>query len=157
PSDLRILNPVTGTSTLIGATGIAGPVSGLAYDPVSGILYGIKGGSQSTNNFVKLDLNTGTATTLFSTNFAGSSLAYGPDGKLHAGATVGQLSRCDVGPTPVVTPVGTPGLGVAVSGLAIRTPSSASVQVVVDPAISLAPSALPADTVGVAYSQTITA
>src|SRR5262249_56402675 len=97
PSDLRVLNPVTGTSTLIGATGINGPVSGLAYNPATGILYGIKGGNVSTNNLVTLNLTTGAATTLFSTGFAASSLSFGPDGQLYAGSNTGQLFSINLG------------------------------------------------------------
>ena len=104
PSDLHILNPVTGTSTLIGTTGINGPVAGLAYNPANGTLYGIKGGTFSTNNLVTLNLTTGVATTLLSTNFIAGSLAFGPDGQLYAGSNTGQLFRIDLG-SQAFTPV----------------------------------------------------
>ncbi len=126
PSDLRILDPNTGISTLIGATGISGPVSGLAYNPATGILYGIKGGSVTTNNLVTLNLTTGAATTLFSTNFAGGSLAFGPDGQLYAGSSTGQLFRIDLG-SQTVTPVSATGLTSALSGLTTGN-DTASVQ-----------------------------
>jgi hypothetical protein len=118
PSDLRLLNPATGQSTLIGTTGINGPLSGLAYDPYSGILYGIRGGNTSTNNLVTLNLNTGVATTLFSTGFAAGSLGYGPDGQLYAGTNTGQLYRVDL-VHQTASLVGSTGLGIAVSGLAV--------------------------------------
>src|SRR5262249_49581843 len=116
PSDLRILNPNTGTSTLIGATGINGPVSGLAVNPANGILYGIKGGSVSTNNLVSIDLNTGVATTLFSTGFAGGSLSFGPDGLLYAGTNTGLLYSINL-TSQAVAQVSSINSSVAISGL----------------------------------------
>ena len=83
PSSLRILNPWTGASTLIGDTGL-GPISGLAYNEQIGIMYGITGGN-STSSLITINLNTGAATTLGSTGVDLGSLEFAPNGLLYAG------------------------------------------------------------------------
>lgn len=82
PSSLRILNPFTGASTLVGLTGV-GPISGLAYN---GIMYGIAGGPGPANLYT-LNLATGAATLIGSTGIQAGSLEFGPDGSLFAGTT----------------------------------------------------------------------
>src|SRR5262249_46311317 len=133
-------DPITGHSTLIGMTGINGPLSGLAFDEHSGILYGIRGGNVTTDNLVTLDLTTGHATTLLSTSpgFAAGSLGFGPDGELYAGSNTGQLYRITIDSDQVhfsATQVGSTGLSTALSGLAIVdtvAKATASAQVVVN-------------------------
>jgi PEP-CTERM motif len=82
PSSLRILNSSTGTSSLVGATGV-GPISGLAYN---GTMYGIAGGSGPANLYT-ISLVTGLATLVGSTGIQAGSLEFGPDGNLYAGTT----------------------------------------------------------------------
>ena len=158
PSSLFTLNPTTGTATLIGAMGISGPVSGIAYDAANSTLYGIEGGSTSPYNLVSLDLTTGAATVLFSagtTSFG--SLSYGPDGNLYAGTSTGLLYEINVASQTVTPLMGFTALPSAgVSGLAMGN-DTANGRVAVNPAVSLTPATLPADTIGVAYNQTITA
>ena len=84
-SDLKILNPATGTSTLVGATGV-NQISGLAYDATNEIMYGIRGGS-SNSDLLTLNLSTGTATIIGATGIRAGSLQFGPDGVLYAGGT----------------------------------------------------------------------
>jgi hypothetical protein len=117
PSDLRVLDPTTGHSTLIGMTGVNGPMAGLAYDPAAGVLYGLEGGQHTTNNLFTLNLATGAATPIFSTGFAGGSLAFGPDGMLYAGSNTGQLYRINLAGHSVSL-VGTSST-TALSGLAV--------------------------------------
>ncbi|HLN97257.1 MAG TPA: Calx-beta domain-containing protein, partial [Pyrinomonadaceae bacterium] len=87
PSDLRILDPATGASVLVGATGIINPIAGLAYDDTSQVMYGITGGANGEfSNLVTVNLLTGVATVVGSVGFNGGSLEFGPDGKLYGGS-----------------------------------------------------------------------
>jgi N-acetylneuraminic acid mutarotase len=87
-SYLRILNPWTGTSTLVGATGVTGPITGLAYHQPSGTMYGIgTGGCYAIKNLYQINLNTGLATVVGMLPFEAGSLEFGPDGNLYAGGT----------------------------------------------------------------------
>lgn len=82
PSSLRILNPLTGTSTLVGPTGV-GALSGLAYN---GTMYAIAGGTGPANLYT-INLTTGAATLVGNTGIQAGSLEFGPDGNLYAGTT----------------------------------------------------------------------
>jgi hypothetical protein len=95
-SELRILQPFTGASTLVGPTG-RGPISGLAYDAASGILYGVDGGSGAAH-LLSINRSTGAASVIGLTSFQAGSLELGPDGALYGGGTGangGQLFRID--------------------------------------------------------------
>ncbi|HYL66703.1 MAG TPA: hypothetical protein VEU72_06080 [Nitrosopumilaceae archaeon] len=112
PSTFATLDPVAGTHTNIGLTGV-GPITGLAYDTVNNIMYGVSGSPSSPSNLYTINLGTGHATLVFNTNIPKlGSLSFGPDGKLYAGSGVngapgGELYRIDpiaktitdVGPT----------------------------------------------------------
>jgi hypothetical protein len=116
PSSLRILNPATGTSSLVGATGV-GPISGLAYN---GTMYGIAGGSGPANLYT-LSLVTGLATVVGSTGIQAGSLEFGPDGNLYAGTTGangGRIYRINPA-TGASTLVGSTGFQ-AVTGLTLN-------------------------------------
>ena len=121
-STLRTLNPFTGTSTTIGLTGF-GPIAGLAFDPLSGIMYGITGGA--TGNLLRLNLTTGAATLIGPTGFRAGSLEVGPDGLLYGGGTnTDEFKIFRINPaTGASTLVGTTGIGVAgtadITGLAL--------------------------------------
>lgn len=83
-SSLRILDPWTGASTLIGLTGL-GPISGLAYDEGSGTMFGVTAGS-GISALVTINLATGTAASVGSTGIdALGSLEFAPNGLLYAG------------------------------------------------------------------------
>ena len=88
-SELRILNPYTGTSTLNGPTGMAG-INGLAYDQTTGIMYGSTGGSPGPSSLVTINLSTGAATLVGNIGVNVGSLEFGPDGNLYAGSVGGQ-------------------------------------------------------------------
>lgn len=95
-SELRTLDPATGVSSLIGATGIVNPIAGLAYDEATATMYGITGGAQAgSSNFVTVNLTTGAATVIGSVGFNGGSLEFAEDGNLYAGSTgnTGNLYR----------------------------------------------------------------
>ena len=81
PSDLRTLNPETGASVTIGATGF-GPISGLAYR--GGVLYGVTGGSNPAS-LVTINVTTGVATVIGALGIQAGGLQFGPDGRLYAG------------------------------------------------------------------------
>jgi hypothetical protein len=117
-SELRTLNPWTGVSTLVGATGL-GPIAGLAYDATTATLYGITDGatgcSPNNSNLVRIDVSTGVATDVGMVGFQAASLAFGPDGLLYAGDRTGWLFRIDPA-TGVSTTLGPSGFG-AITGL----------------------------------------
>jgi hypothetical protein len=119
PSQLRTLNPFTGTSALVGATGI-GPIAGLALDKTTGIMFGISGGAGGgTSSLVTLNLSTGAATVIGPVGFNGGSLEFGPDGNLYAGSVggTGNLYRINKS-TGAGTLVGATGF-INVTGLAL--------------------------------------
>ena len=87
-SQLRTLDPWSGSSTLIGATGL-GPISGLAYDAGTATMFGATGCSHGRSNLVRLDLSSGAATVVDTLGFEAGSLEFGPDGKLYAGGSFG--------------------------------------------------------------------
>ena len=88
-SELRTLDPYSGTSTLIGPTGMAG-INGLAYDQTTGIMYGSSGGSKGPSSLVIINLSTGAAREVGSIGVNVGSLEFGPDGNLYAGSVGGQ-------------------------------------------------------------------
>ncbi len=90
-SELRTLDPYSGTSTLIGPTGMAG-INGLAYDQTTGIMYGSTGGSKGPSSLVIINLSTGAAREVGSIGVNVGSLEFGPDGNLYAGSVGGQDS-----------------------------------------------------------------
>ena len=119
-SQLRILDPATGVSSLIGATGIVDPIAGLAYDDTGAVMYGITGGANGgSSNLVTVNLTTGVATVVGSVGFNGGSLEFGPDGNLYAGSVgnTGNLYRINKA-TGASTLVGATGL-TNVTGLAL--------------------------------------
>lgn len=110
-SDLRILDPATGETTPIGATGITNPIAGLAYDESNATMYGITGGaSGGSSNLVTVNLTTGLATMIGPVGFNGGSLEFGPDGNLYAGSTgnTGNLYRINnaTGASTLIGPTG---------------------------------------------------
>jgi hypothetical protein len=119
PSTLRILDPFSGGSVSVGATGV-GPISGLAYDASSDVLYGIAGGPGPATLFT-LDRATGEATPIGATGFQAGSLEFGPGGLLYGGGTGvngGELHVIDpaTGSSTLVGPTGFS----RVTGLALR-------------------------------------
>ena len=64
-SELYRVSPLTGAATLVGSTGFQ-TISGLAYDPNNGILYGTSGESDS---LYRIDTSTGAASLIGSFGF----------------------------------------------------------------------------------------
>jgi Calx-beta domain len=128
-SQLRTLDPVGGSSTLIGATGM-GPIAGLAYDQAASVMYGITGGaSNSSSSLVTINLTTGAATTIGSVGFNAGSLEFGPDGSLYGGSSGtggGNLYRIDKS-TGVSTLIGPTGFG-PLTGLTLVNAPASNVQ-----------------------------
>jgi len=120
PSQFMILNPYSGTTSLIGPTGM-GPISGLAYNAAFGIMFGVTGcvNQFGPSNLVTIDMATGTATLVGPTGILAGSLEFGPDGLLYAGGNNqdgGNLYRIDPA-TGAATMVGPTGMS-GVTGLA---------------------------------------
>jgi len=111
-SSLRILDPATGASTLVGPTGITNPIAGLAYDETGAVMYGITGGAGGggSSNLVSVNLTTGVATVIGSVGFNGGSLEFAQDGNLYGGSTgnTGNLYRINkaTGASTLVGPTG---------------------------------------------------
>lgn len=76
---LYVVNQSTGAASLVGATGVLN-ITGLAFDPVGGVLYG---GSGATDALYTVDQNTGVATEVggFGVNVGGHGLGYDPAGQ----------------------------------------------------------------------------
>jgi len=120
PSELRTLDPTTGVSSLVGPTGV-GPISGLAYDTSSGVMYGIAGGPGPAALYT-INLTTGVASVVGSTGMQAGSLQFGNSGWLFAGGTganAGELWVIDPS-TGAGTLVGSTGFA-SVTGLTFRT------------------------------------
>ena len=88
PATLFTLDPTTANSLMaVGAgLGTGHPMSGLAYDTVNNIMYGIDGcGSSGPSNLYTVNLGTGIASPVGNTGVRLASLEFGPDGQLYAG------------------------------------------------------------------------
>lgn len=119
-SELRTLDPFSGSSALIGSTGV-GPISGLAFDEDNGIMYGTGGGGITTTNFYTLDLATGVASVVGSTGIRAGGLQFGLDGRLYAGTggTIEPGNLYEIDPdSGAATLVGPTGFG-KISGLTL--------------------------------------
>lgn len=120
-SDLYRIDVVAGTTTLVGATGLNVPVSGLAFDANSGTLYGVTGcTSASGSDLVAVDLATGEALVIGSLGVSLGSIAFGADGALYGvgnNRDGGDFYRID--PLALTaTRIGTTGTG-GLTGLAL--------------------------------------
>ncbi len=90
PSVLSTLDPSTGISFPIGPTNTGRPMSGLAYDTTSGIMYGVDGcRAAGPSALWTVNLATGFATPVGNTGVTLGSLEFGPDGILYAGGDTG--------------------------------------------------------------------
>lgn len=101
PSSLFTIDRTTGAATLVGSTGLADGVSGLRFDPTTGVLYGLMGSPCTGARLVSLDPATAAGTVvgaLVGQGFDGSTteacagggdaLAFAPDGTAYAGGYV---------------------------------------------------------------------
>ena len=121
PGSLFKINPATGAATFIGSTGINSDrgvpeVSGIAFDPTTGVLYGITGSACSGARLITINTSTGAGTlvgTIVGPGFdattgpsgcpgGSDALAFSSDGTLYAGGwngngstTGGALLRVD--------------------------------------------------------------
>lgn len=92
-SDLYTIDPVTGTPTSVGAIGFA--VTGLAWDPVGGVMYGATSNNSASNprSIITIDLGTGAGTLVGSLGLGGSiaasDLQFTSDGQLWGIASSG--------------------------------------------------------------------
>ena len=88
PNSLFRIDPVTGTSQLVGATGLTDIFEGdLDFDPVSGTLYTISNAPNAPfSELAAVDYETGVATVIGELPTIGdySAMAFAPDGTLYA-------------------------------------------------------------------------
>ena len=126
PSTLHTINPVTGVTVPIGPTNTGRPMSGLAYDTTSNVMYGIDGcGVAGPSSLWTVDLSTGQATSVGNTGIKAGSLEFGPDGDLYAGGDTsdgGNLYRINTndGTATLVGPTGFK----QVTGMTLISPQS---------------------------------
>lgn len=86
PSTLVIVNTTTGVLTPVGPTGL-GPISGLAYEQASQVMYGITAGGVPAQ-LVTINLATGAAAVVGPTGVTRiGSIEFGPDGNLYGGVS----------------------------------------------------------------------
>ena len=143
PGSLFTINQATGTATFIGSTGINSDrgvpeVSGIAFDPTTGILYGITGSACTGARLITINTSTGAGTLVGIIVGAGfdattgplgcpggsDALAFSSDGTLYAGgwngngptATGGVLLKVDKSNGAVVAVYGTTS-GIHLAGL----------------------------------------
>lgn len=114
PSSLYTIDPLTGDTTLIGATGFNEIVS-IDFDPVSGLLYGIS----NLNNLVTINTMTGVATAVAAApSFKSPDMTFTSDGTLYTWSEPGpdNLNSVDLG-TGVATEIGSNPLSTYQMGL----------------------------------------
>lgn len=138
PSKFVKVDPATGAFDFIGRTGL-GPITGLAYDSINGILWGITNGERNGiltgSQLVTIDVGTGIATPIVTvtsqnTGFLLSkigSIEFGPDGNLYGGMSrgaplwPGHIVRIDT-VTGVATDIGDTSFG-SITGLTCYAPN----------------------------------
>ena len=86
PSNLYIIDPATGgVASTVGAIGFA--VTGLAFDPTTGVLYGSTSGAGATSSLLlPIDIATGAGTVVGDFGVGASpmaDIAFDPDGNLY--------------------------------------------------------------------------
>ncbi len=120
PSDLVVVDPITGVLTPIGPTGF-GPIGGLAYDSGFGTLYGIESGGVILPQLLSVNEATGAATPLYPTTIPlkVGSLEFTADGRLVAGAGDGFLWEIDPS-SGASFPIGPMVNAMQLSGLSLR-------------------------------------
>lgn len=94
PNSLITIDPVAGTTTVVGNTGLTGIVEGdIAFHPLTGVLYGVQTGMGPgvQRNMFTVDPVTGMGTILGPTGSTGdlSALAFSPSGVLYSLDTSG--------------------------------------------------------------------
>jgi hypothetical protein len=109
PAALFTINEVTGAATLVGLANVpqgSNRISAVAFDPVTGVLYGIKGGACHGAILITLNPSTGAGTivdTLMGGWFNGTpgpncpggsdAIAFAPDGTLYANGWYGGIPQ----------------------------------------------------------------
>lgn len=128
---LYMINTATGASTLVAAItnangGGAIGITGLSFNPVDSLLYGITtnavptGGNTVRSSLVTIDTTTGVATVIGTLGFANSDISFRSDGTLfgyEAGNTKGFLSMTTINlNTGAATRIGDSGLSNTLGG-----------------------------------------
>jgi hypothetical protein len=121
-STLFIIDPTTGSvSSTVGAIGFA--VTGLAFDPITGILYGSTARAAGAPALITIDTATGAGTLVGLVGVASEALAdiaFSPGGTLYGWLEPGNDDLATVNTaTGQATVVGNAGISTAFAGLAI--------------------------------------
>lgn len=123
--NLYTVNLANGAATLIGAIRLPGAkaigVTGMAFHPQTGILYGITSeqSPNSPHSLVTIDATSGAATLVGDLGIVGSDVAFDPVGTLYVWMQgTSQLGTVNVS-TAAVTPIGKPGPAGPAAGMAI--------------------------------------
>ena len=133
-AQLYTVNPATAAATLVGDITLGGSVltiTGLAFHPLTGVLYGVTGNENGpAGKLVTIDRTTGLATLVGSlavngeTAAGASDISFDANGTLYAWKTGGgPLGLVDVG-TAAVTPIGSSLNGTGGNGLAFAPDGS---------------------------------
>lgn len=81
PSSLYTVDPVSGATTLIGATGFS-HVTGIDFHPTTGILYGVVSNDSLQQDLITINSSTGAGTVVGPTGNQIPDITIGPDGVL---------------------------------------------------------------------------
>lgn len=112
-SDLYTINPVTAAPTSIGPIGFA--ITGLAFDPTSGVLYGVTSNNSAADphSLITIDPLTGAGTLVGDLGLGSdnaSDIAFADDGTLYAWTTIsGVLASINIS-TGAMTLIGATGV-----------------------------------------------
>jgi hypothetical protein len=118
PSTLYILNPATGAVvSTVGATGF-NHVTGLAFHPSTGVLYGVTSDGSSPSQLITIDPFSGVGTAVGATGLSSvPDITFSPGGVLYAWTENGDdLATIDL-TSGVGTVLGDSGIGTARTGL----------------------------------------
>ncbi|QJR09342.1 hypothetical protein DSM104443_00382 [Usitatibacter rugosus] len=122
---LYTINPADAAPTKVGPIQVDGKfsigVTGLAFHPATGVLYGITAGLSPhlPHSLVTIDPTTAEAKVIGPLGLSGSDISFGSDGKLYMWVpSLGQLGTVSIS-SGVVTLIGTAGESVPTGGLTV--------------------------------------
>ena len=122
-SSLYTVDPVTGATTLVGATG-TDHITGIDFDPTSGTLYGVRSDffESGATQLLTLNAGTGAATVVGTTGSQIPDITIGPDGVLRgwARAGIGNNDLAEIDKATGATTITASVLGTNRTGVATR-------------------------------------
>ena len=122
-SSLFTIDPTTGVSTLVGATGFIG-VNSIDFNPLTGVLYGIANNGGGVAQLITINPATGAGNLIaaLSPNFQSPDMSFNPSGTLYSWseASPDHLNRVNI-TTGATTDVGPSGIGTLHTGLDLNS------------------------------------